>query len=130
LAAVGDAAVVEWCERLRTASSIGTEPGRAAVEAFVAFAETEPHLYDLVRPGADPRASSNRVERIGAGIVAALAPDRPDGSEGIAPAVGGATFAAVDRWLLDATIGRDELIDDLLAFLRDGLAPRGGPASA
>jgi AcrR family transcriptional regulator len=126
LAAVGDAAVDEWCERLRTASSIGTEPGRAAVEAFVAFAETEPHLYDLVRPGADPRASSNRVGRIGAGLLAALAPERPDGGHGIAAAVGGAMFAAVDRWLLEATIGRDELIDDLLAFLRDGLTPAPG----
>ncbi len=128
LAAVGDVAADEWCERLRTASPIGTQPGRAAVEAFVAFAETEPHLYDLVRPGADPRASSNRVGRIGAGIVAALAPERPDGGEGIAAAVGGAMFAAADRWLLDATVGRDELIDDLLAFLRAGLTPApGGP---
>ena len=132
LAAVGDAVADEWCDRLRAASSIGAEPGRgrAALEAFVAFAETEPHLYDLVRPGAGQRASSNRVERIGARIGAAQAPNRPDATAVIASAVGGAMFAAVDRWLLEGTIGRDELIGELLAFLRDGLAPRAGPASA
>jgi AcrR family transcriptional regulator len=132
LAAVGDAVADEWCDRLRAASSIGAESGRgrAALEAFVTSAETEPHLYDLVRPGADRRASSDRVRRIGARIVAALAPDQPDAAAVIASAVGGAVFAAVDRSLLEDTTGRDQLIDDLLAFLRGGLALSAGPATA
>ncbi len=132
LSAVGDAAADEWCDRLGQASSVGTESqrGRAAIEVFVALAEAEPHLYDLVRPGADRRASSNRVERIGAGIAAAVAPHRPDDDPETAGAVGGAMFAAVDRWSAHGTMDRDDLIDGLLVFVRAGLGPPPDPATA
>ncbi len=123
MAAVADAVVDEWAGRREIAPTTGAGPavGRAAVEDFVVFAETEPQLYDLVRSGGAPPAVSRRIRRIGAGIISAEAPAGADPNPVLAAAVGGALFAAVDQWLRSGRTDRDTLVDELLTFLRDGL---------
>lgn len=123
MAAVAEAAAGEWYDRRLLGSPEGREPvdGRAAVEAFVDFAETEPQLYHLLRSASGGRRSADRFVAIGARIVAAVAPDRPTAGPVIAAAVAGAMFSAVDRWLLQGTTDRDDLIEGLLAFLQVGL---------
>lgn len=121
--AVGDAAADDVCRRLQAASThgAGAQGGRAGVEAFVVFAETEPHLYEVLRAGTDRHASADRAERIGRQLAAAVAPNRPGDATVAALAAAGVMFAVVDGWRVRRTIDRDELIDRLLAFLQAGL---------
>ena len=126
LSAVADGAVEQWCERPPARPSPGSAgaDARAVVEAFVALAETEPELFDLVRSGPGGRRSSDRIERIGARIVAAVVPGRTGDGTAIAAAVGGAVVTAADRWAQRGATDRAALVDELVAFLQDGLAPR------
>ena len=123
MSAVGDAVADEWGDRLQTGPSRGDDraEGRASVEAFLVIAETEPQLYELVRCGGGPQAVSLRAERIGAGVVAAVAPAGSDPNPVMAAAVGGALLATVDQWLRQGATDRDILVDALLTFVRGGL---------
>lgn len=127
--AVGDAAADDVCDRLRDASThgAGAQGGRTGVEAFVVFAETEPHLYDVLRWGTDRHAAAGRDERIGRQLVGAVAPTRSGDATVVALAAAGVMFAVVDGWRVRRTIDRDELIDQLLVFLQGGLLPRPDP---